>query len=140
MPPEWTELTSDDGFLFCYKAEVLRVVDGDTVDINLHLGCNVEFKIRTRLTGIDAPEMRGEEKEKGRKARDHLVKLCCIHSLNLRKEGKFSGNAKLYVRTHKDKQGSFGRYLAELVGIDQYDNIVVLNEKMVEDGHAVSSS
>ncbi|QDP52451.1 MAG: hypothetical protein Unbinned1606contig1000_10 [Prokaryotic dsDNA virus sp.] len=139
MPPEWTELTSEDGFLYCYKCEVLRVVDGDTVDINLNLGCNVVFKVRTRLIGIDAPEMRGDEKEKGKDARDHLVKLCCRYSLNLRKEGKFSGNAKMYVRTHKDKQGSFGRYLVELVGLDSYDNIVVINQKMVEDGHAVSS-
>lgn len=138
MPPEWTELTSDEGFLYCYKAEVLRVVDGDTVDISLDLGCNIEFKVRTRLTGIDSPEMRGDEKEKGKESRDHLVKLCCLYSLNLRKEGKFSGNAKLYVRTHKDKKGSFGRYLVELVGIDKYDNIVILNQKMVEDGHAVS--
>ena len=69
-----------------------------------------------------------------------MVKLCCLYSLNLRKEGKFSGNAKLYVRTHKDKKGSFGRYLVELVGIDKYDSIVMLNQKMVEDGYAVSSS
>jgi micrococcal nuclease len=43
--------------IYIYKAELIRVVDGDTVDLIIDLGFDTQRKERFRLYGIDAPEM-----------------------------------------------------------------------------------
>jgi micrococcal nuclease len=44
--------------IYIYKAELIRVVDGDTVDLIIDLGFDTSRRERFRLYGIDAPEMR----------------------------------------------------------------------------------
>ena len=44
--------------MFEYRAVVLRVLDGDTIDVNIDLGFDVWRRERVRLAGIDAPELR----------------------------------------------------------------------------------
>ena len=44
--------------MYEYKAKLLRVIDGDTVDCVIDLGFNVRLKERVRLKGIDTPETR----------------------------------------------------------------------------------
>ena len=44
--------------MFDYRCKLLRVVDGDTIDVNLDLGFNVWHKARVRMLGIDTPESR----------------------------------------------------------------------------------
>ena len=54
--------------MYIYKAKVLRVVDGDTIDLLIDLGFNAWKKERIRLSGINTPETRTKdlkEKEKG---------------------------------------------------------------------------
>ena len=55
--------------MYEYKCEIVRVVDGDTVDVNIDLGFNTWlWKERIRLNGIDTPESRTrdlEEKKAG---------------------------------------------------------------------------
>ena len=58
---------------FCYNAKVLRVVDGDTIDLMVDLGFSIHHKVRVRLYGINTPESRTrdlEEKALGLKAKD----------------------------------------------------------------------
>ena len=43
---------------YIYLSEVLRVVDGDTVDVLLDLSFGVFRKVRVRANGIDTPEAR----------------------------------------------------------------------------------
>ena len=60
---------------FTYKAEVTRVVDGDTIDVELDLGFSILMRARVRLLGIDTPESRTrdlEEKKFGLAAKDYL--------------------------------------------------------------------
>ena len=55
--------------------EIVRVVDGDTVDVIIDLGFSLTKKERVRLAGIDAPESRTtdlEEKELGLDAKEFL--------------------------------------------------------------------
>lgn len=52
--------------LYFYKVEVLRVVDGDTVDVMIDLGFRVWVKNRLRLWGIDAPETRTRDLDEKR--------------------------------------------------------------------------
>lgn len=101
--------------MYEYTATVLRVIDGDTVWLDVDLGFDVKRKDSFRLAAIDAPEISTPE---GVAARDHLVRL--LH-----------GGGELTITTHKDKREKFGRYLATLwLG---HRN---LNVEMVIDGHA----
>lgn len=105
--------------LYLYRAEILRVIDGDTVDVSIDLGFHVWTKQRLRLMGINAPEKRGQDKASGLAARLHLKSL-------------IEHWEPIIVATYKDEQGKYGRYLAELLGHDGRS----LNAQMVKDGYA----
>lgn len=47
--------------MYTYKAKIVRVVDGDTIDLDVDLGFKIHSHIRTRLARIDTPEMNTEE-------------------------------------------------------------------------------
>lgn len=134
---DWTDFKLKG--LFRYRGHVIRVIDGDTVEVRIDLGFDVYTNQKMRLYGIDAPEMRGEQKLAGRAAAAHLIGLVQEHSVN-------SGNdvlpeetlSELYVSTLKDKTGKYGRYLGYLIGYDKESrSFVNLNERMVSDGFAV---
>ena len=109
---------------YYYEVEVLRVVDGDTVDVRIDLGFNVWHKCRVRMVGINAPESRTrdlEEKEKGLAAKEWL-KL------------RFFGVGDIYsVELQSQGTGKYGRVLGEFY-IDETN----INQEMVEVGHAVA--
>ena len=111
------------------RARIVRLVDGDTVDVDLDLGMAITTRQRLRLFGINTPEVRGPEKVAGHAATQHLADLLV--------QFKHEGEWDIVVKTYKDRRGKFGRYLASLIGADQDGNPVDLNMKMVADGHAV---
>lgn len=126
--------------LYKYRAKVLRVIDGDTVVVEIDHGFNVFSHQTLRLHNIDAPEVRGDEKVKGKAATDHLIKLLISHAANY-VNGKLKGDCSVvYIQTHKDKTGKYGRYLAEIWGVDKDGRTINLNEKMISDGYAVEIS
>jgi len=49
--------------MYTYKAEVIRVIDGDTVVLNIDLGFKIYHKTSCRLAGINAPEMNSKDEE-----------------------------------------------------------------------------
>jgi len=105
---------------YYYEVEVLRVVDGDTVDVRIDLGFNVWHKCRVRMVGINAPESRTkdlEEKEKGLAAKEWLKERLDGTSVELQSQGT----------------GKYGRVLGEFY-IDETN----INQEMVEVGHAVA--
>ena len=105
---------------YVYSAELVRVIDGDSVILDLDLGCGMWLRgERCRLIGIDAPEKRGDDKLAGFKAMVHMESL-------------LEDVSPLIVRTHKDSKGKFGRWLVELWTTDG----VNLNQRMITDGHA----
>jgi len=85
--------------MYEYKAEVIRVVDGDTIDVMVDLGFKTYRAERLRLARVDAPEIRGKEKEKGLKVKEFVE--------NILKDYPF-----VIVRT--EKTGKYGRYIAEV--------------------------
>ena len=108
--------------MYEYKVkEVVKVVDGDTIDVVIDLGFDLSKKERVRLAGIDTPESRTrdlDEKKLGLEAKEHL-------STNL-------ANAKqLIISTEKD--GKYGRMLGT---IHMNDDIVSLNQQMIDKGYA----
>ena len=105
---------------YYYGVEVLRVVDGDTVDVRIDLGFDVWHKCRVRLVGINAPESRPrdkEEKKRGLAAQEWLIDRIADESVELHSQGK----------------GKYGRVLGELY-IDETN----INQEMIEVGHAVA--
>ena len=107
--------------MFEYGVEVLRVVDGDTVDAMVDLGFSVHRKIRIRLYGINAPESRTRdlsEKKRGLAAKARLIEILNVDNLRLVSHGV----------------GKYGRCLGELfVG----DSKISVNHQLVEEGHGV---
>jgi micrococcal nuclease len=95
--------------LYYYNAVVLRVVDGDTLDLEISLGMNVCIKERIRIRGINAPETYGvkkesEEYQKGMVTKNRLIDLIL--------------GEKVQIHTHKDKKGKYGRYIADVYLVD----------------------
>jgi len=107
-----------------YNCTIRRVVDGDTVDVDIDLGFGIwVHNERVRLYGIDTPESRTrdlEEKKAGLFAKDVV-----LHYLP---EG-----SKQVLRTYKDKVGKYGRVLGEFVIYDSLaDRHTTINQFMID--------
>tara|TARA_R100000655_G_scaffold77938_1_gene117315 strand:- start:35874 stop:36281 length:408 start_codon:yes stop_codon:yes gene_type:complete len=97
---------------FVYNCSLVRVIDGDTIDVDIDLGFGVWLKKqRVRLAGIDTPESRTrnlKEKALGLKAKDRLIELCTgafkVKSLGKGKYGRILGIP--YTEGNKDILGS----------------------------------
>ena len=109
-----------------YSCVITRVVDGDTVDVDIDLGFGIWIhKERIRLYGIDTPESRTrdlEEKKYGFAAKDYLTGML--------------DDTQIILKTHKDDKGKFGRILGELWRTSNYADKSI-NEYMIEKHHAV---
>lgn len=94
--------------MYEYKIKrIVKVVDGDTVDVELDLGFGVAFVHRFRLWGCDAPELRGETLEKGREVKsfvDHWLNTNLADKTLILASTKFSGQ----------KADKYGRYIADI--------------------------
>jgi len=97
--------------MYEYRAMLMRVVDGDTVDLSVDLGFRVYTKLRVRLTGIDTPEVRGIERPEGLVAKAYVEAAL----------GKnFAADFGIVIRTNKT--GKYGRWLADIfVPVDGFD-------------------
>jgi len=108
--------------MYRYKVSVTRVVDGDTVDVDIDLGFGMTYKKqRVRMKGIDTPESRTrdlEEKKFGLASKDFLKEQLKDQEIELVSHDK----------------GKFGRILGELfVGSSTYS----INRIMIDNHHAV---
>ena len=104
--------------LFYYKAVVDGVYDGDTITCTIDCGFNLSMKKqKIRLSGIDTPEIRGDEREAALFVRDKLREKIL--------------NKEVILKTEKDKKGKYGRYLATV-----YINGENVNEWLINEGHA----
>lgn len=90
--------------LHAYEAEIVRVIDGDTVEADVRLGFGLWAKgKRLRLAGIDAPELRGEEARDGALAKAVLARQLSGASVRI---------CTLPDRDGRARTGGFGRTLA----------------------------
>ena len=112
--------------MYEYKATILRVVDGDTLDLLIDLGMNVHVKERVRLARINTPEIHGVKKDSEEYIKGMQAKLLVETIL---------AGQELIVKTIKDKKGKYGRYIAEIY-IDKDGNLINLSDHLVEYGHA----
>lgn len=114
--------------MYKYKCKILKIIDGDTVDVDIDLGFGIWLKNeRVRLKGIDTPESRTRdlvEKKFGLAAKTRLKTML----------GK---GEKIILKTYADKdgqdmKGKFGRILGDFT----YKETTVVN-KLIEEGHGV---
>ena len=105
--------------LYVYKAVVTGVYGGDTVTMDIDLGFSVTLKgQKIRLLGLNAPEVRGEQKELGLVTRDRLRQ-------------KILGR-RVFLETHRDKKGKFGRWLGTIWLGDEDVNQWLLKEGLAK--------
>ena len=101
-----------------------KVVDGDTIDVDIDLGFDISFSSRVRLAGIDTPESRTTDKSEktlGLEAKEYLK-----HKL---KDAK-----SIIIKTEKmDSSEKYGRILGWIF-IDGQE--VSVNQQMINDGYA----
>ena len=114
--------------MYEYKANLVKVVDGDTVDVDIDLGFGVWLKDeRVRITGIDTPESRTSDKvEKlfGLAAKNRVIELL----------GENVVLKTFAAKDGEDMKGKFGRILGDFyIGQDKK----LLTEIMIDEGHAV---
>ena len=115
--------------MYEYKCKILRVVDGDTVDIDIDLGFGIWMhKERVRMMGIDTPESRTRdlvEKAFGLASKERLKELLPIGSIQvLKTEIDKSG---------EDAKGKFGRILGDFLIEEKR-----VTDILIEEGHAVA--
>jgi len=113
--------------MYEYRAKVIKVVDGDTVDVDIDLGFGVWLKDeRVRIMGIDTPESRTRDKTEkvfGLAAKARLKELL----------GKQTILKTQVDKSGEDMKGKFGRILGDFIGTDGR----LVTEVMIEEGHCV---
>ena len=113
--------------MYEYRAKVVKVVDGDTVDVDIDLGFGVWLKDeRVRIMGIDTPESRTSNKTEkvfGLAAKARLKELL----------GKQTILKTQVDKSGEDMKGKFGRILGDFIGTDGR----LVTEVMIEEGHCV---
>jgi micrococcal nuclease len=86
------------------RAKVSRVIDGDTLDLEVDLGYNVSLKIRGRLLGVDTPERGHKDFSVAKQNLSDLVSQNC--------------DGEGYIIVASTKTGKYGRWLIEMDGIN----------------------
>ena len=103
---------------FKYRVKVIRVIDGDSIEIFSDRGRKVYTLDTVRMFGYDAPEINNtEQRERGLQAKARLEELIL--------------NQEVYCQTYKDSGDKYGRLLATIV----LPNGKVVNQIMINEGH-----
>ena len=119
--------------MYEYRAHIIKVVDGDTVDVDIDLGFGIVLSNeRVRISGIDTPESRTRDKQEkkfGLAAKARLKSLLgktCTLKTQINKNGE-------------DMKGKFGRILGDF---DVYDAATdswrPVTAVLIDEGHAVA--
>jgi len=104
-------VTPDD--IYIYKiSDIIRIIDGDTIEVFIELGFNVYHREKVRLLGFDAPETFRPQTERerigGKKVKEYLTSL-------------LKDEKNLYIKTKK--RGKYGRYLGII--LKKENNILI---------------
>lgn len=102
------------------NAVVVKILDGDTIDVSVDLGYHLTTSARLRFNRINAPEMNTAA---GKAAKAFIM-------------GNLKVGDPVTIQTHKDPTDKYGRWLAEIWLSDGRN----LNTLMLEQGHAQAYS
>ena len=108
--------------MYTYKAVVLDIVDGDTIKVDIDLGFGVWLRNQIiRLAKINSPELKGATLKAAQDAKEFLKNLVL--------------NKWVVIQTEKDRKEKYGRWLGTVL-IEDNKNLININSKMVQEGHA----
>jgi len=118
--------------MYDYKCNVVKIVDGDTVDVDIDLGFGIWMRNeRVRIMGIDTPESRTRdlvEKKFGLAAKERLKSLL----------GEKTVLRTQIARNGEDMKGKFGRILGDFDVYDaKTDAVRPVTKILIDEGHAV---
>jgi micrococcal nuclease len=106
--------------MYEYRAQVIRVVDGDTVHAAIDLGIDTRVNLTLRLNGINAPEKNTVE---GIAASEWLEARLA--------QAPFGHDGPIVtIRTEKDRREKYGRYLATILIAGEDINAAMIREGM----------
>ena len=109
---------------FLYKCVIQRIVDGDTIDVNIDLGFGIWlYKERVRIAGIDTPEKR---------TRDKVEKIFGL-AATAKAHTLIPEGSNCIIRTRRDKAGKYGRTMGDFV----LEDGTLYTDVMIETHHAV---
>jgi len=112
--------------MYTYNATVIRVVDGDSVWLDVDVGFHMSYKYNFRLGGINTPELRSSDS----------VEKAAAYAAKARLEELLPEGSQVLIKT--DKPGKYGRWIAQVytqaaVALNQ----VSVNEILLSEGHAM---
>lgn len=118
--------------MYEYRARIVKIVDGDTVDVDIDLGFGIWLTDeRVRIMGIDTPESRTSDKvEKvfGKAAKERLKSLL----------GPYATLKTRVANDGEDMRGKFGRVLGDFqVYYHAEDRYSTVSQILIKEGHAV---
>ena len=116
-----SSLSSQVSSLYNYKAFVERVIDGDTLKLEIDTGFDEQCRETIRLRGIDCPELDTPEGQAAKRFVERELAYCDFIILKS-------------TRTRKEK---WGRYLGDIFYTDKAGKQQYLNNRLLETGHAV---
>lgn len=129
----------NDSRLWHYRASVIRVVDGDTLDVFVDKGFGDYTRQRVRLLGVDTPEMRPRKGSPDERLAEKAAAKAATERVEF-----LVGNKEIVIKT--SKAGNFGRWLAtvylpedvvtQLGRVSDGRERLSLNELLLEEGHA----
>ncbi len=106
--------------MYEYKIkEIKKIYDGDTITVVIDLGFGVTKLEKLRLAFIDAPEIRGDEREQGLVSRDWLRNELYT---------AVEKGTDIIIKTFRDRKGKYGRYIAEI-----FIDGISINQKMIQE-------
>lgn len=119
--------------MYEYRAKLVKVVDGDTVDVDIDLGFGIWMKDeRVRIMGIDTPESRTRDKVEKLfgKAASARVKELLEEDIILKTQ---------ISRDGEDMKGKYGRILGDFM-VERFEDgkQEMLTDVLVQEGHAVA--
>ena len=115
----------------CYNfrvTEIVRVLDGDTIDVLIDLGFELFKKERVRIAGVDTPEKRTRNLE------EKALGVDATNWLKEKLESTLVGDDELTIRT--ELVGGVGKYGRLLGWLYVGESVVSLNEQMITEGYA----
>jgi len=106
-----------------FKAKLIRIIDGDTIDAEIEVGFDVFVRKRIRLWGINTPETRSRDKAEVKSGKAASKRLAAILALS---DGEFE------LITHGD--GKYGRTLGEIFVKEHKESVnqILINEGLAE--------
>lgn len=102
--------------IYTYEyVKVLKIIDGDTLDVLIDLGFNLSKEVRLRLHGINAPEIKGVTRQEGLASKEYLQYIIPVDTI---------------IKVECMGIDKYGRYLAKI-----YKNNIDINNHLLVNGY-----